>query len=241
MSNTPQQQRSMRSNSNTKTNITLTEIKTLIQNQTAEIVNSLTREIKDLKQTIDALVKRVDIVDGRVDKLEERNACLEKRCHQLEKKSNQSAMSFLDEMEDRLRRRKCLVISGVPEQTEGTVHSRSEADKQKVQVMLQDLCGISEPRISRIHRIGSQQQDKARLIRLVLENENDAKNILQKAKQLRDSPQYDRIFINPDLTPFQREIYKKLREELKRRRNSAEDVVIRGGKIVPRIRSQNFQ
>ena len=80
-----------------------------------------------------------------------------------------------------------------------------------------------------------------RLLRVVLRDEDDAKTILYNAKKLRDMPQHSKIFINPDLTPYQQKLNKTLRDELKRTRASGEDVIIRGGKVVPRNEPQTFR
>ena len=207
------------------------------------IDESKTEILTAMKSDKDEIVNKLSYLIKRVDELEKKNTQLEKRCAQLETKSNDSAMFFLNEMEDRLRRRKSLVISGLPEQVKGTVDERHKADSNGVKALIQNLCmgtTDAENSITRIHRIGRQEKEKHRLVRVVLD-EDDAKAILRKAKDLRDSSKYDKIFINPDLTPFQREISKKLRDELKRRRIQGEEVIIRSGKIIPKTQPQNFR
>lgn len=235
MSNSPGfRQRQTRSNSNSGNPVTLSDMKNLMDNMKTEVVTVLKSDLEVISSKLSHLIKRID-------ELEKRNTELELRCTNLEKKSNESTTFLLDEVEDRLRRKKSLVISGVPEQSKGTSESRGEADENTVESLLMELCELPETRILRCHRIG-RQQDKDRLIRVVLTDEDDVKKVLRKAKLLRDlSPSYERIYINPDLTPFQREISKKLRDEVKRRHALGEEVIIRGGKIVPRIRPQNFQ
>ena len=44
----------------------------------------------------------------------------------------------------------------------------------------------------------------------------------------------DRVYINQDRTPKEREIFKKLREELMEKRKENPDLVIRDNKTVPR-------
>lgn len=61
---------------------------------------------------------------------------------------------MLDEMEDRLRRKKSLIISGIPEQTEGSAEERIETDKTTVEDLPVNLSELSDDDISRIHRIG---------------------------------------------------------------------------------------
>ena len=221
-----------RSKSHQDSNITLHDIKEIIENSKADILDTMKKENERIFNQLSLLIKRVDEV-------EKRTALLEQRCN-LETKTLDST-SILDEMKDRLRRKKGLVISGLPEPVEGSVNERKEADKIKIRSLLNDLCDQTDDSISRMHRIGRQQPDKPRLLRIVFRDEDDAKDVLYKAKELRNMPVYANIFINPDLTPSQREANKKLREEVKRRRTSGEDVIIRGNKVIPRRQVQNFQ
>jgi len=211
----------------------LADIKILIESAKDEILVSLKKETVVISNKLSVLIKRVD-------DLERRNVQLEQRCNQLEVKSEHTSTFILDEMEDRLRRRKNWIVSGIPEQTAGTAEERSRTDSQKVTTLLDDLCEVSDESISRVHRIGRQHPDKNRLLRVILCDEDDTKTILHKAKELRNMPPHNNIFINRDLTPYQRENNKKLREELKRRRASGEDVVIRSGKLVLRSQAQSF-
>lgn len=230
MPNTPNQ-RTTRSNSNTTSAITLNDIKHLIEK--SEILTSLKKETEEISSKLSVIIKRVD-------ELERRNVQLEHRCNQLEIKTQDMSTFILDEFEDRLRRKKSLIISGIPEQLEGPADQRSASDDKEVKNVVESLCE-HHGGFSRIHRIGRFQSDKDRLLRVVFSNEEDAKAILYRAKQLRNTQSFRYIFINPDFTPFQRECNKRLREELKRRRDLGEDVIIRGGKTVARKQTQNFQ
>ena len=58
-------------------------------------------------------------------------------------------------------------------------------------------------------------------------------NILGFARKLRNSKDYKNVYINPDLTKMQREQSRKIRDELKSRRDKGESVIIRKGQIVP--------
>lgn len=66
-------------------------------------------------------------------------------------------------------------------------------------------------------------------------------NVLKKAKTLKNSSKYQRVYVNADLTPEQRKLNKDLRSELKRRKESGEDVVIYRNEIKTRQEIKNFQ
>ena len=63
------------------------------------------------------------------------------------------------------------------------------------------------------------------------------RKVLLRAKNRRSIPSYKDVYVNPDLTPLQQRQSKELREEIKRKKNSGKDVIIRGGKIISR---ENF-
>ena len=58
-------------------------------------------------------------------------------------------------------------------------------------------------------------------------------NILKSAHQLCTIAQYDNVYISPDRTTQKRESFRKLRVELKRRKDGSEpNIIIRNGNIV---------
>ena len=59
-------------------------------------------------------------------------------------------------------------------------------------------------------------------------------DFLRSAKELRKSEKYKNIYINPDLTYIQRERNRKLRNELKEKREKGFDAVIKNGKVMLR-------
>ena len=59
--------------------------------------------------------------------------------------------------------------------------------------------------------------DKPQLLLVTLENLSTKRNILQQATKLCKSTTWNNIFISPDLTPKEREVNRKLRQELKTR------------------------
>ena len=59
------------------------------------------------------------------------------------------------------------------------------------------------------------------------------RNILKQATKLRNSTSWSNVFISPDLTPKECEVNRRLREELKSRKEVGEkNLMIRRGKIV---------
>ena len=76
-------------------------------------------------------------------------------------------------------------------------------------------------------------EGKPRLLVISLEDVDTKHEILKVASQLRDSANWSNVYITPDLTWKEREVGRKLREDLaKRRANGEENLYIKQGKIV---------
>ena len=91
------------------------------------------------------------------------------------------------------------------------------------------------PRIESVRRLGRPSNDKSRPLLIKIDDEGNSTRqlIIRRAKELRQSNAWNNIFIVPDQTPNERELGKKLREELKTRRSAGEiNLTIRRSRIV---------
>lgn len=256
--------RTTRNTSNTNNNISLQDIKHLINQTKEETIDKLQKELKlqsaNLRKHTDSMCQSIKSMEEtlthfsttiseqntkisgllqKIQALDSKNSHLEIRCKNLENDLLELSSSVLEEFEDRARRRKNLIISGVPERLEGSTDERATADREHVDSILEDIADVDDDAVSKCHRIGRYMTGKVRLLRVVLKDEETKQSILVKAKQLRNTPSYRNIYVNPDLTTIQRNADKMLREELKRRKNEGHDVIIRRNKIV--ARKGNFQ
>ena len=91
-----------------------------------------------------------------------------------------------------------------------------------------------------VSRIGSIRSSKPRLIRVKCSDLNEKGRILRESRNLRNLPDFQGIFINPDQTVVQRKRGAELRRELKSRREAGEDVRIRHGRVVTLDQDKNF-
>ena len=153
MPNTPSQ-RTTRSNSNTQ-NITLHDIKTLIENSKTEIVTSISCEIVKLKDTIGSLVTRIESIEKHQHELEA-------RCKLLEEKANKGRLEreeMLNEVEDRHAKRKFLIISGIPEYQYGDLTEKKDWDTNAIKSMMSEI-GIDHFVPKEVARIGRSSEEK---------------------------------------------------------------------------------
>ena len=100
--------------------------------------------------------------------------------------------------------------------------------------------GVGDLDPEEVTRIGRANSSGARLLRFKCESTIEKFDILKKAKDLRNHPEFKGVYINPDLTKSQRETHKALREKLKERRAAGEQVRIYRGRIVEKDTEKNF-
>ncbi len=197
-----------------------------------EIVGTFQKEIEGISSLISTLV-------NRIDNLEMKCSSLGKRVEDIERGTESIKLDVMEEMRDRERRRHNVIVAGLPEETDGSARERQTVDMTRIHNIFNGLIDVETAEITRIHRIGKTANGRPRLIRVVMTNENTKKALLYNAKKLRMS-EHRNIFINNDLTITQRKARKALHDELTRRRNAGEDIIIRHGQIVTRDPNQNF-
>ena len=83
--------------------------------------------------------------------------------------------------------------------------------------------------------MGAKASDKSHPLKVCLNSLNQQRFLLVNAKNLCNSDQFSRIYINPYLSYKERQALKELRKELARRKTAGEkDIFIRRGQIVKR-------
>ena len=118
------------------------------------------------------------------------------------------------EIEDQKRRSLNLVILNLPESTSKNAKNRQNEDKSK----LIEICNriVAEtPDVKSIFRLCKPQQGKLRPTKIILNNKEHRKEILDKSTKIRDLPDECRLnqsIIVKDLTPQQRELNKERRK-----------------------------
>ena len=128
MSKTPTE-RNTRSNSNSQ-DTQLLEIKRLIEAGNAEVVKALTRQVAQINENVAKLAEKFEKLEEKYEELEKKVARLSE-----EQRRGFSSMTHIDpedmmqEAEERYKRRKYLIVSGVPEPSTCNVEERTEADE----------------------------------------------------------------------------------------------------------------
>ena len=196
-------------------------------------------EFDRLNTTISSLIHRIDELEKRIHS--ENYAKLEGEIKSLQTFEDDKAEELLQEIEQRNYRRSNIIITGIPEQTNGSVNERNDKDKDFILDLFRRL-DVKLPTTPNLHRLGNPRSHRPRSIRVCgLESSTKIK-ILQKSRNLKNDQGFRSIFINADLTPKQQLKAKELRDELKSRRAAGErDIVVFRGKIMHTSQIQNFR
>ena len=132
-----------------------------------------------------------------------------------------SAIEAMNELNDRNRRKFNLIVHKLPEESK---------DEETFTSICKDALGLAA-KIVTIKRLG-QRHGWPHLLLVVLENEDIKRQILARSPCLHQSDSLKTVFITPDLTQQEREEGKRLRDELKRRRQNGEPNFIKRGRII---------
>ena len=153
---------------------------------------------------------------------------------ELETKVSTTCRSVKEDVEETLeieRRKYNLVIHGVPE-------TDAEKDIDSVaEIMGEGLHLDFDRHVDKMMRIGRYVEGKSRPLRMSIKTLDGKREILSRAKELKDNEKFKRMYISPDLTRRQQEVDKDLRMQLKMIREEGEtEARIRYGKIVKNLR-----
>ena len=224
----------------------LDEIIKVIWEENVEFTRLLRKEIEDIHTEIRSVVDRLKNFEtclSEVSDTQRRHECEIGRLSEAvrEKTTNTDLSQAVAEIEDRIARQTSAIIRGLPESPTGTVTEHGENDKS----VFRDICGILNikemPEVE-LKRIGTIKADRHRLLKVTFRTKYIRDTVLERSKILRNS-KYKEVFINKDLTVIEQRERQVLLNELRRRRENNEDVIIKRGKVVLRNEShlpQNF-
>jgi hypothetical protein len=166
----------------------------------------------------DATEKRVETNTRRIEEaekdIEELREELKKVTEKLSEKSNESEDKICDEMQEREVRRMNLILHGVDEQPDEIRGNRErmEKDKARCELIFTAMRARTKKQDLRFCRRIGERGDEPRPIVIGLENEEEKRHILSRARDLKSTKFCD-ISIVPDLTRKQRSREARMKEE----------------------------
>ena len=224
--------------SNSQSGITLLDIKELLEKTKSETVKEMKVETNKIADSMKLILARLEHLERSNEELRKKNDDLEVELERLKIERQDELAAFADEVHQRSMRKKNLIITGVTE-SDGTVEARKREDEGFCKTLFAVLS--SNVSFEGAVRVGNIRQGRSRLLKVHFRTMEDKLRILRSCKELRNHPEYKSIYINPDRTPLEQEVHKRLREELKMRRESGEDdLVLYKGKIMSRNDIKNF-
>ena len=148
-----------------------------------------------------------------------------------EAKTVQDMSCIFDTYLDKDKRKLNVVVHNLPEESGETLAERSSKDQTAFQKVVKEGLKLSV-RTSKSFRVGKKIPERPRLLIITIDTLEAKLDLLSKVPQLKDT-KWRNIYINPDLTKEEREEGRKLRAELKSRRQAGEtNLSIRRGRVV---------
>ena len=146
------------------------------------------------------------------------------------------------EREERDHKKNNLVLYNIPESRMKDIDQRIKYDMEICGKIIYEEIGEKEFCIEKINRLGKIREDgKPRPTLIRLRCETEKWRILGKAKNLRKSNNFARIYVAKDMTIKEKELDRELREELAERRNNGEFCQIKNGMIVKKRKERVFK
>ena len=246
MSKSSTPKRNTRSNSSTSDKSS--DIPALLVKMKQEIIEATKAEIKNVVDKLSQMELKISCIENALDCITLRQDTQEKQIADLNDrldnfKSTTASNDMLEELQMRMARSRNVIVSGLPEQSDGTADERRKKDEDDVERLLEKI-EMSDALVEKVSRLGKISQERSRLVRVSFREEEEKTQTLRKARLLRSFEKYRGVFVNPDRTPSQQKHFTKLRQELKVRRENGEDVIIFRDRIVSKAdmnASKNFR
>ena len=119
---------------------------------------------------------------------------------------------IVDELADRERRKKNVVMYDLPEAKDRV------ADKLSVSALLKTVYDLETP-INRVVRLGGRVENKHRPLLVCFESADDKASVVSRSYLLHCHDQFKRVFIVPDRTVLEREKHQRLVIQLRERKS----------------------
>ena len=211
----------------------LVEVRAQLKNQKEQDTSIAVDFESMLERKLSPFLDLISDLKSKIDVLSTHLSQLQRDCDKAKKSKEEDVEKMCKEAEDRFKRRKFIVISGLQESSASTLKEKVESDSKTIKSIAQNL-GLRDFEPKEVSRIGKVNQSQPRLLRFKCSNLQEKTHLLKESKRLRSKTYFKDVYLNPDLTYSQRLKNKELREQLKRKRDAGEDFVIYRGQLVER-------
>lgn len=181
-----------------------------------QLVSAMTDRVDRLQSKMDDVSVQLAVFGSRLDDLERRSesgtgTSGDRDTAPVQSTNSASQLDVLMQLEvekaDRLKRARNIIISGLPS-------SRDQPDEEVFLKFCEDNLTL-KPKPSRCIRVGNQQGGGPRKLKITLENEYVADDLVASSHLLRQSDDdvLKNIYINRDLTPMEAKIAYEARQQ----------------------------
>jgi hypothetical protein len=179
-----------------------------VQHQFAE--NNKRHDITEKR--VDNITRRMDDAERNMEKMKED---MKKMADKMSKDNGDRDDKICDEMQEREVRRMNLIIHGIDEQPEEVRGNREriEKDKARCEMIFKAMRARTKREDIRFCRRIEERGNEPQPVVIGLENEEEKRHILSRARDLRGT-QYCDVSIVPDLTRQQHNREAKMKEEV---------------------------
>ena len=178
----------------------------------------------NIESTLNSLLGLIPMMTDIRARLEnvEKSFSLEGIEKKLDEMVDQKVKEVMEEKLEIEKRERNLIIVNLPESDKPTMAERTEDDIARISLLYQGVVEFTPNDIEDIARVGSQGGNRSRLVKLTLKTRSKKIDMLKKSSDINQAVQGEnRVYINQDLTPKQRDLMKDLTKE-KNTRNNAE-------------------
>lgn len=215
------------------------DIKTFMADMKEEISNTLSQlkaEIVSNGEEVSQLKIDLAKANARIEKLESNQ-------NKSNTSENVNIKQDLELLEKKMRQRN-VIITNLVENTEPV------SDRMELKNLGKFLNIDLDSSVVSYRRLGKKHDDQPRPLLLELKSETCKFEFFTKAKDLRKEAKYSKIFIGPDLTPWEQKESKRLRDRLKNEKTKPEhankNIFIKSNKlfindtVVDKIQPKDF-
>lgn len=198
------------------------------------IERAMQTAMRQLKTEImNAVRSEIDATNKRIDKVEKQQQAIMEKINKSGASANDREELMYVELEERERRKRNIMVFGLPESKSKETSGRKEDDTQAVQNMLREIGVQVKPVTS--FRIGK-VSDSPRPLKVVLPDQSSAIEIMKRS---RDNKNGD-VVIKPDLISNQIKYLNDLRTTLNARKSAGESNItikyVNGRPVISKMR-----
>ena len=161
----------------------------------------------------------------------------------------ESQKKEMNEVKKREDNKNALIMYGIPEQHKEDKSEQMKSDYHTMKHLYTHRVPLNSKDLLSISRVGPHKENQIRPIRITFVDMQKRSEILRNNKNLKiydeelecnldfcdDEDKHKHIYITTDKTKKERDDERKLREELKKRKTTEPDLIIRNGAIVKKI------